>query len=94
MKDDYRIRIEQCVSLYLGREWRVLQVQDMADLSSHPAAILSDGDCSVFAKLYEGSLTRDQVTLELAGLQLLTACSEVLTPDVISNIETAGGAGR
>jgi fructosamine-3-kinase len=88
----YRIPIEQCVSDYLGRVWRVTGVQDKADEASHPAAILSDETGAVFVKLGEGRLARDQLKQELAGLRLLTERGGALTPAVIGNIPVEGGA--
>jgi fructosamine-3-kinase len=91
MRDEVRIPLEHGVSKHLGRAWQVLRVQDMADMSSHPAAIFSDSDFGVFVKLYEGSLAGDQVALELAGLRLLTSRAGVLTPDVIGQINIDDG---
>jgi fructosamine-3-kinase len=92
LSDALRRHTEQRVSAYLGRGWRVTQVQDLAEWASHPAAILSDGTYSVFVKLYEGSLAQDQLNLELAGLRLLTERSGVRTPAIIGNIPVVGGA--
>src|SRR5437868_4234472 len=64
MSDAFRIPVEQRVSATLGRTWRVINVQDMSDMSSHPAAILSDESYAVFVKLYEGDVARDQLKLE------------------------------
>jgi fructosamine-3-kinase len=92
LSDALRIPMEQCVSEYLEREWRVTEVEDKADEASHPAAILSDEIYSVFVKLGEGDLARDQFEKEVAGLQLLTERSGVLTPAIIGLLQVKGGA--
>ncbi len=43
LSDPLRLPLEQMVSERLGRAWQVADLKDMADFSSHPAAILSDG---------------------------------------------------
>ena len=48
--DPLRMPVERIVSEYTGRPWIVHAVIDMADYASHPAALLSDGAYSVFAK--------------------------------------------
>lgn len=92
LSDALRIPVEQRVSAYLGRAWRVTVFQDKTEAASHLAAILSDETYSVFVKLGEGRLALDQFEQELAGLQLLTERSGVLTPAVIGNIQVKGGA--
>jgi protein-ribulosamine 3-kinase len=92
LSDALRIPMEQRVSAYLGRMWRVMNVQDMSDFSSHPAAILSDETYAVFVKLYEGHIAQEQLKLELAGLRLLTERSGVLTPVIIGNIQVGDGS--
>lgn len=86
-----RLPIEQRVSQYLGRAWRVTTVDDMRDLASHPAAILSDGCYAVFAKLGQRPKAEDQFAQEAAGLELLAERSGALTPAVIGNVPVAGG---
>lgn len=85
-----RIPVEQLVSDYLGREWRVKVVEDKADLASHVCAVLSDGYYSVFVKLCEDTFLQDQFELELASLHLLTERSGVLTPPIIGKITVEG----
>ena len=48
---DHRDEIEASVSAYLGHEWGISEIQDLAEKSSHPSAVLSDGEFRVFAKL-------------------------------------------
>lgn len=92
LNDALRIPVEQQVTAYLGRDWRMTNFEDKADFASHPAAILSDGACPVFVKLGEGGLARDQFEKEISGLQLLTELSGVLTPAIIGDIPVEGGA--
>jgi fructosamine-3-kinase len=91
LSDQLRIPLEQHVSSYLGRAWRVTKAQDKRASASHPAAILSDETYAVFVKLGEGALARDQFKLELAGLRFLTERSGVLTPAGIGTLQVGGG---
>jgi len=90
LRDALRLPLEQRVSAYLGRAWRVMQAQDKSDSASHPAAILSDETYAVFVKLGEGGLACDQCTKELAGLRFLTERSGVLTPTGIGTVQVGG----
>lgn len=92
LSDGLRQAVEQGVSAHLGRAWRVKRVEDKADEASHPAAILADDTYAVFVKLGEGWLARDQFKQELAGLQLLTERSGVLTPEAIGIIQAGDRA--
>jgi fructosamine-3-kinase len=76
----FRIRLEQHLSAYLGRPWRVTEAQDKTGSASHPAALLSDGAYAVFVKVGKGRLALDEFEKELAGLRFLTERSGVLTP--------------
>jgi protein-ribulosamine 3-kinase len=89
--DEVRIPLEHLVSSELGRTWRALRARDMHEAASHPAAILTDDTYSVFVKLTEGSLARDQAASELAGLRYLPQHAGVLTPTGIGIIEAGGG---
>jgi len=91
LSDPLRIPVEQIVSEYRGREWKVSDVKDMQDFACHQAAILSDGSYSVFVKLSEAANGVEQFEIELAGLRLLTQRSGVLTPISIGNILVEGG---
>jgi protein-ribulosamine 3-kinase len=80
LRDALRIPLERQVSAFLGRAWRVLEVQDRSDAASHPAAILSDDTFSIFVKLGAGDVAREQFSRELAGLRTLTERAGALTP--------------
>jgi protein-ribulosamine 3-kinase len=90
LSDALRIPLEQHVSAYLGRVWRVIKAQDKSDSASHPAAILSDETFAVFVKLGEGGLACDQFNKELAGLRFLTERSGVLTPTGLGTVQVGG----
>jgi fructosamine-3-kinase len=64
----------------------------MHDLSSHPAAIISDGRHPVFVKLSESAHGLDQFEAEVAGLRVLSAWAGVLTPASIGILPMDGGA--
>ncbi len=89
--DVYRVPVEQAVSAYYGREWRVKEFSDMHDLASHPAAVLSDGRTPVFVKLSEAAHGLDQFEVELAGLRLLSERAGLLTPAPIGTVPVEGG---
>lgn len=80
---DHRAQIEASVSRYLGREWHVHEVQDQASRSSHPAAVLSDGEFGVFAKLGVGPGAAELFRCEAAGLSAISEMAGVLTPEVV-----------
>ncbi len=84
--------IEQMVSEHLARPWRIIEVKDMADYASHPAAVLSDGSYAVFAKLSAAANGLEQLEVELAGLRLLTERAGVLTPTPIGIKQVERGA--
>ncbi|MFN8443782.1 MAG: fructosamine kinase family protein [Caldilineaceae bacterium] len=86
-----RLPIEQAVAAHIGRPWQVRNYRDLNDLSSHPAAILSDGVYAVFAKLSNAANRLEQFTVEVAGLQRLHQSSGVLTPTQIALLETGQG---
>jgi fructosamine-3-kinase len=90
LSDALRIPLEQHVSAYLGRAWRVTKAQDKSASASHPAAILSDETYAVFVKLGECGLAWDQFKQELAGLRFLTDHSGVLTPAGIGTVWVGG----
>jgi len=83
--------IEQTVSSYLGQVWCIEEFHDLHDLSSHPAAILSDGNDSVFAKLSDAANGLEQLEVEVAGLRRLSQLAQVSVPTVIGLVECAGG---
>jgi fructosamine-3-kinase len=91
LSDPLRIPVEQIVSEYQGRQWKVSDVKDMRDFACHQAAIFSDGSYSVFVKLSEAANGVEQFEIELAGLRLLKQRSDVLTPTSIGNILVEGG---
>lgn len=92
LRDSIRISVEQLVSEYLGREWRVKSAEDKTAWASHLCAILSDGSYPVFIKMSEAAFSQDQVKLELHGLHLLTELSGILTPSIIGSTAVEGGS--
>ncbi|MEP7133704.1 MAG: fructosamine kinase family protein [Chloroflexota bacterium] len=83
----FRTPVEQLVSKYTGKRWTVKQFRDMNDFSSHPSAIFSNEEYSVFVKLSQAANGLEQFETELAGLRLLSKLAGVLTPTPIGNIE-------
>jgi protein-ribulosamine 3-kinase len=82
--------VEQAVSAHVGRKWTIRELQDLKALACHPAAILSDGAYSVFAKLSEAAHALDQFETELASLRLLAERAGVPTPSPIGLVPVEG----
>jgi protein-ribulosamine 3-kinase len=91
-RNPLRSVVEQTVSENIGRRWTVKDVRDMTEFACHPAAILSDGSYSVFAKFSEAENGAKQFEIELAGLGLLSELSGVLTPAPIGIFPVSGGS--
>src|SRR5258706_1912969 len=88
--DSLRIPVEQLVSKYIRKSWAVKRFRDMNDFSSHPSAIFSDGNYSVFVKLSQAANGLEQFEIELASLQLLSKLSGVITSTPIGNVVVEG----
>ena len=72
--------LEQAVSEHLGRAWTGTHWADLADRSSHQAAVLHGSGLAVFAKLLVAPDAVRHARSELAGLWLLQARSQVRVP--------------
>ena len=83
--------LEEAVSEYQGREWRVRSARDMSDFACHPCAILSSDAFAVFAKYSEAPEAAKQFEVEEAGLQYLSGHAGVLTPTPIGIVPVANG---
>ncbi len=92
LADPLRNPMERFVSAYTGRPWQIDRIQDLRDLACHPAAILSDGSFSVFAKFSDAANGREQFEVELAGLSLLQERAGVLIPAPLGILRVEGGA--
>jgi len=91
LTEPLRSSIEQFVVRHCGRGWSIKEFKDLNDLSSHPSAILSDGDYSVFVKLSNAANGLEQFEVELAGLQMLSSLAGVLTPTPIGILSVENG---
>lgn len=89
---DHRKEIETSVSTYLGREWHIREIQDQAERAAHPAAVLSDGEFEVFAKLGRSSNAPEQFRCETVGLSTMSELAGVLTPTVVDCLGIPHGA--
>lgn len=87
-----RLPLEQLVSRFRERPWKITTARDLADAASHPAAILSDGGYAVFAKLSAAANALEQFKIELDGLRLLTERAGVRTPTAVGVLGVPGGA--
>ena len=84
--------VERALSARLERPWRATQVRDLEDRSSHPSAVLTDGQFGVFAKFSAAPDGRAQFEAELAGLRLLAERAGVRTPAPLDLLDVEGGA--
>ena len=84
--------VERALSARLGRPWRAAHLRDLEDRSSHPSAVLTDGQFGVFAKFSAAPDGRAQFEAELAGLRLLTERAGVRTPAPLDLLDVDGGA--
>jgi fructosamine-3-kinase len=89
--DLLRIPLEQFISNHLGRQWSVKISRDMTEFACHPAAILSDGIFSVFAKFSQATNGAEQFEIEIAGLRLLAKKSGVLIPAPVGIVPAGNG---
>jgi protein-ribulosamine 3-kinase len=89
--DRFYTRVEEVVSDFIGKEWRISEFRDMNEFSSHASAILSDGSYSIFVKFSDAANAFEQFELELAELRLLAKLSGVLTPTAIGNFAVGSG---
>lgn len=90
--DPFRAAVERLVSAHTGRHWTIHEARDMGDFACHPAAILSDGTYSVFAKFSAAANGAEQFQVELDGLQLLADQSGVAIPTPIGMDGVSGGS--
>lgn len=67
--------LEQAVSDYRGRAWRVRRVRDLSEFACHPYAILSSGSFAVFAKYSEAPEAQERFGTERVSLQLVILLS-------------------
>jgi protein-ribulosamine 3-kinase len=97
--DPIRRAIQAILSAHLHRPWNLRDLRDLADLASHPAAILSDvshrsrrgGSYPVFVKFSPAPDGLDQFEAELRGLTLLHDRAGALTPIPIGVFPVEGG---
>jgi fructosamine-3-kinase len=86
-----RACVEEAVSAYEGRPWRIKSEADLSEFACHRCAIVSDGSFSVFFKYSETSNARAQFATELSGLKTLSATAGVLIPEPIGIVPVEGG---
>ncbi|UCD93490.1 MAG: hypothetical protein JSU69_06870, partial [Candidatus Zixiibacteriota bacterium] len=72
-----RVSVEETVSRYTGRAWRVRNGKDLRDFACHDCAIVSDGSFAVFFKYSEAADAKRQFEIELSDLQTLSKMAGV-----------------
>lgn len=86
-----RKTLEETVSKYVNREWRVSRARDLSDLACHPATILADGSFEVFAKFSEHTHAVQQFAIEKTSLEFLANRAGVQIPMPIGIIPVERG---
>ncbi len=87
----FRELLEEAVSDYRGRQWRVRRGRDVSDLACHPCAILSDGSFGVFVKYSTAPDAQRQFGIEQASLHFLSRNAGVLVPTPIGVVPVPDG---
>lgn len=75
--------IEHAVSTQLNRPWHARLWDDRNHLASQPAALLSDGTTTIFAKYADDDLAAERFAQEAFGLSLLAQTASISTPAVL-----------
>lgn len=88
----FRLEIENSVSNYLKREWKVLSSKANDVGAMHDAAYLYGENFNVFVKVGHNSFSVDQFTQEAKGLEFLTMKSGISTPEIIDVLNINGVA--
>jgi len=87
----FRRALEELVSDYQGRDWRVRSARDLSDLACHPCAVVSDGSGAVFVKYSEAADAGRQFEIERESLRFLSRKTGVLTPKPLGIVPAADG---
>lgn len=83
--------LEETVSAYLNRKWRISSARDLSDLACHPCGIFSDDSFGVFAKFSEHGHAVRQFEIEKNSLEYLANRAGVLIPTSIGIIPVESG---
>ncbi len=75
--------IEHTTSRHLGQPWTCRRLTDLADRSSHPAALLHGDRLSIFAKVLNPPDAAAQARAELSGLTEIRRLAGVSTPQPV-----------
>ena len=91
LNNPIRTRIEEVISAYRKREWKIRSTTDMTEFACHHCAILSDDSFAVFAKYSEAKDASKQFEIEIAGLKYLSKNAGVSIPEPIDIIQVESG---
>lgn len=86
-----RTSIEESVSEYIGREWRIKAEKDLSEFAFHRCAIVSNGSFAVFFKYREAAEAKRQFEIELSDLQTLSNRAGILIPHPIDIVQGENG---
>lgn len=82
---EVRHAIERLLSAGTGGPRRIIGLTDLADRSSHPAALVHVEGASVFAKRLSGPRAAEEARAEREGLDLIAARSGVRVPEPVGD---------
>ncbi len=86
-----RTAVEQTVSEYRRRPWKITDERDLSEFACHEVAIVSDGAYPVFFKYSKSADAPGQFEVELSGLQTLSSTGTVLIPQTIGVVPVENG---
>ncbi|HUV29828.1 MAG TPA: fructosamine kinase family protein [Acidobacteriota bacterium] len=83
--------VEEAVSEYTGRAWRIKSEKDFSEFACHHGAIVSDGSFAVFFKYSEAAEAKRQFEVEISDLKTLSERAGVLIPKPIDIVSVEKG---
>jgi protein-ribulosamine 3-kinase len=86
----FHSEIEEAVSRYAGRRWRIVSTKGNEQGAMHDAARLNGEGLDVYVKVGGNSFSVDQFRQEALGLKLISTRSGVATPEVIDVLDQGG----
>lgn len=91
LRTPLRTPIEEAISKYIRREWKIQSAKDMSEYACHHCAILSDDSFAVFVKYSEDADASRQFEIELACLQYLVKSAGINVPTPIGIVQVENG---
>lgn len=92
LNNPLRISIEEAVSEFKGRAWKIKSEKDFSEFAYHRCAIVSDGSFDIFFKYSQAVNAKRQFEVELSDLLILSRRAEILIPQPIGVVQMEKGA--